>query len=172
MTTLYHGSPFCVEHPLVGAGRPNLDFGPGFYLTNLKEQAENWAVIISSRSKEPSPQAWLNTYHFDLDAALTEGYRLLTLETYDRRWLEFIAASRHGLQPWADYDLIEGGVANDKVVDAIEAYLSGMADLERTLGKLAYAKPNHQLCLRSQSLIDRHLHPAGSHLIEEGGAHA
>lgn len=170
MIPLYHGSTFCVEQPLVSAGRERLDFGQGFYLTRLQEQAQDWAVRLQLVRR--APQAWLNTYHFDLDAALAEGYRMLTLEAYDRRWLEFIAASRHGHQPWADYDLIEGGVANDKVVDAIEAYLSGMADLERTLGKLAYAKPNHQLCLRSQSLIDRHLHHAGSHLIEEGGVHA
>ena len=28
-----------VEHPLVSVGRKNLDFGNGFYLTDLEEQA-------------------------------------------------------------------------------------------------------------------------------------
>lgn len=168
MITLYHGSPFCVVQPLASAGRKNLDFGQGFYLTRLREQAETWAVIISSRQKENrAPEAWLNIYEFDLEAALADGYRLLCLESYDRQWLDFISASRHGEQPWAEYDFIEGGVANDKVVDAIEAYLVGLADLEHTLGKLAYAKPNHQICLRNQVLIDRHLHYVSSRLITE-----
>lgn len=173
MITLYHGSPFRVPAPLVSAGRKNLDFGQGFYLTRLREQAETWAVILSSRQKGNHPlEAWLNIYEFDLEGTLADGYRLLHLEAYDRQWLDFIAASRHGEQPWAEYDFIEGGVANDKVVDAIEAYLSGLADLEHTLGKLAYAKPNHQICLRNQTLIDRHLHHVGSHPItleEKGG---
>ena len=36
---LYHGSNVIVEHPLVSIGRKDLDFGPGFYLTPLFEQA-------------------------------------------------------------------------------------------------------------------------------------
>lgn len=39
MTTLFHGSYVSVPSPLTGVGRRELDFGPGFYLTNLREQA-------------------------------------------------------------------------------------------------------------------------------------
>lgn len=165
MITLYHGSTFSVEQPLSNAGRENLDFGQGFYLTRLQEQAQAWAIRMQLTRR--APEAWLNIYEFDLEAALADGYRPLRLEAYDRQWLDFISASRHGKQPWAEYDFIESGVANDKVVDAIEAYLSGLADLEHTLGKLAYAKPNHQICLRSQVLIDRHLHYVSSRQITE-----
>lgn len=38
--TLYHGSSVIVEQPLASIGRRDLDFGPGFYLTPLREQAE------------------------------------------------------------------------------------------------------------------------------------
>ena len=41
--TLYHGSTDIVERPLVSIGRKDLDFGPGFYLTPLHEQASQWA---------------------------------------------------------------------------------------------------------------------------------
>lgn len=165
MITLYHGSTVCVDRPLVSAGRVELDFGQGFYLTRLQQQAVEWANRLQLVRR--SPQAWLNTYHFDFDAALASGYRVLRLEAYDRRWLDFIAGSRHGEQPWADYDLIEGGVANDKVVDAIEAYLSGLAGIEHTLGKLSYAQPNHQICLRNQQLIDEYLKCIDSRLITD-----
>lgn len=166
MITLYHGSPYCVEHPLVNVGRTVLDFGPGFYLTRLRHQAVEWALRIKSR-KQPGvpPEAWLNTYRFDLDAALADGHRLLTFEAYDLRWLHFIAASRRDQSPWAPYDLIEGGVANDRVIDAIEAYIEGIIDADAALGRLAYARPNHQLCLRSQSLADRYLHHVSSQPI-------
>lgn len=39
-------------------------------------------------------------YEFDLEAALADGYRHLCLEAYDRQWLDFISASRHGEEPW------------------------------------------------------------------------
>ena len=166
MITLYHGSSTKVESPLVHLGRTDLDFGQGFYLTQLKEQAEAWAVIICSRKKN-NPTPWLNTYRFDMDEAISQGYKILRFESYNREWLDFIAASRHGKAPWEGYDLIEGGVANDKVVDAVEAYLAGLADVEHTLNKLVYTKPNNQICLLSQQLIDCCLVYIDSYKISE-----
>ena len=76
MITLYHGSSAKVEAPLVHLGRTDLDFGQGFYLTQLKEQAEAWAVIICSRKKN-NPTPWLNIYQFDMDKAILQGYKIL-----------------------------------------------------------------------------------------------
>jgi hypothetical protein len=141
-----------VEHPLVALGRKNLDFGQGFYVTTYREQAIQWAMRqqILRRSQE----AWLNVYVLDMEKVSAGNYALKRLDGYNNEWLEFIAASRHGQTPWQGYDLIEGGVANDKVVDAVEAYLAGLADVEHTLNKLAYALPNNQICLLNQELID------------------
>ncbi len=156
MMTLYHGSTCKVETPLVKTGRQNLDFGPGFYLTLLKEQAERWAVITSSR-KSVGAAPLLNTYTFDLDAALAAGFRRLSFDSYNKEWLDFIADSRSGKQPWQGYDMVEGGVANDRVIEAVEAYLSGYASMEKTLGLLAYTEPNHQICLLNQEMVDMYL---------------
>ena len=46
MTTLYHGSYIAVSSPFVGLGRKKVDFGQGFYLTKLREQAASWAICI------------------------------------------------------------------------------------------------------------------------------
>ena len=73
-------------------------------------------------------------------------------------WLNFIVASRNGKQPWTGYDIIEGGVANDRVIDTIEDYLNDIITIEQALGQLVYAQPNHQICLLNQQLIDTHLH--------------
>ena len=43
MSTLYHGSYQSIPSPLTGVGRRELDFGPGFYVTSLRDQAERWA---------------------------------------------------------------------------------------------------------------------------------
>ena len=150
--TLFHGSTQIVEHPLVIKGRDNLDFGKGFYLTSYREQAQQWALRL--KVIRQANIVWVNKYTLDMDKVLQLGYRYLQMPSYDLEWLNFIAASRHGARPWSSYDIIEGGVANDKVVDAVEAYIAGLADVERTLNKLSYARPNNQICLLNQELID------------------
>lgn len=42
---LYHGSDSIVEKPDVTCGRSDLDFGQGFYLTDIREQAENGQLL-------------------------------------------------------------------------------------------------------------------------------
>ncbi|MDD6613051.1 MAG: DUF3990 domain-containing protein [Bacteroidales bacterium] len=49
MITLFHGSYISVQAPLVKLGRKKVDFGQGFYLTNLRKQAEAWAKTIAER---------------------------------------------------------------------------------------------------------------------------
>ncbi|WP_287621149.1 DUF3990 domain-containing protein [Parabacteroides sp.] len=45
---------------MAGVCRPNLDFGIGFYVTDLKEQAVRWALRTAEvRHKD---EAWLNVY--------------------------------------------------------------------------------------------------------------
>ena len=39
MRKVYHGSTHIIERPLCHVGRDNLDFGKGFYVTNIKKQA-------------------------------------------------------------------------------------------------------------------------------------
>ena len=57
MIEVYHGGTEAINHPLVSAGREGLDFGKGFYVTLLREQAELWAdrmiAIYSSRITMP-----------------------------------------------------------------------------------------------------------------------
>ena len=43
MKIVYHGSFVSVPEPLTNVGRRELDFGPGFYVTTIREQAERWA---------------------------------------------------------------------------------------------------------------------------------
>lgn len=37
MITLYHGALMPIQKPIATAGRPNLDFGRGFYTTTLNK---------------------------------------------------------------------------------------------------------------------------------------
>ena len=136
---LYHGATVLVEHPLCDFGRPDLDFGRGFYQADSR--------------KEPGV---LNLYEFDRESAIQE-YRYLLFPAYDRDWLHFIVDSRNGLKPWADYDIIEGGIANDRVVDTVNLYSLGLMDEETALSRLSEHQPNNQICILNQEIIEKHL---------------
>lgn len=148
---LYHGSYMSVPAPLTGVGRRELDFGPGFYVTSLREQAVRWARRVCVVRAIDTPV--LSTYEFD-DSLLPNGVHRLQLERYDREWLDFIVSSRRGEEPWKDYDIIEGGVANDQVIDTVEDYYSGRITAEQAIGQLRFARPTHQMCISSQRIVD------------------
>ncbi len=147
--TLYHGSNVVVKQPLVSIGRKDLDFGPGFYLTPLFEQASQWATRIKIIRR--AEQAVVNTYTY----SPPDGYHVKRFDAYDKEWLDFIVDSRAGKRPWAGFDVIEGGVADDRVIDAVEAYINGYADVEHTLRQLVYHKPNYQICILNQEIADK-----------------
>ena len=44
---LYHGSNIAIDSINLAMCRPYKDFGKGFYLTDIKEQAEKMAVRVS-----------------------------------------------------------------------------------------------------------------------------
>ena len=87
MITLFHGSYISVQAPLVKLGRKKVDFGQGFYLTNLRKQAESWAKTIAER-KGRNTQPAVSTFLFDYDAAKSAGYRIKVFESYNLEWIE------------------------------------------------------------------------------------
>lgn len=153
MITLYHSGTQRIVHPLANVGRPNLDFGQGFYLTNILEQAQRWAVRISRQRLEPGI---INVYEMDW-GKVTACFRYLCFKQYDKEWLDFVVDSRLGKMPWKGFDIIEGGVANDRVIDTVEGYIAGTIDEEHVLRQLAQHAPNNQICLLNQQLIDDYL---------------
>ena len=48
---VYHGGTDIVEAPICKFGRRNLDFGQGFYVTDIRKQALEWAVLMADRRK-------------------------------------------------------------------------------------------------------------------------
>lgn len=63
-------------------------------------------------------------------------FRYYRFEHYDNEWLQYIVANRMGHVDIAQYDVIEGGVANDRVIDSVEAYMANLMSLENVLREL------------------------------------
>lgn len=150
---VYHGGTEKVEFPICKFGRLNLDFGQGFYVTDLRKQAADWAALVADRRNLPPI---INRYRLDRDAILKEA-RCKVFTAYDRDWLQFIVASRRGQNVADDYDYIEGGVANDRVVDTVNLYMAGLMDENTALVRLSQHQPNNQMCILSQELVNKYL---------------
>lgn len=144
---LYHSSNQKIGYPDISYSRNYLDFGKGFYLTTLQDQAIQYAQRFLRRNQE----AWLNTYDFQFDAT---KWKVLKFEAYDREWLNFISRCRSG-HDTTNYDIVIGGIANDKVIQTLDRYFMGELSAEQALGLLKYEKPNNQYCIRSQSLLNK-----------------
>lgn len=161
MLTVYHGATDVVSSPICAFGRPRLDFGQGFYVTDIKEQAIRWAKTMSGKRSLPPV---LNIYTLERELILLEGkHKIFT--SYDAEWLDFIVANRRGENLASEYDYIEGGIANDRVIDTVNLYIQGLIDSATALQQLAFYKPNNQICLINQSLTDKYLHYYGSERI-------
>lgn len=100
-------------------------------------------------------------YEFDKEAAMTT-FHYHKFEAYDREWLQFIVGNRDGGDLWCQWDIIEGGVANDRVIDTVENYRAGLIDEETALRLLAQHQPNHQISIVKQEIVNKYLRFTGS----------
>ncbi len=146
---VYHGSSEVVRQPDILHSFRALDFGKGFYVTTVREQAERWArrkvVLVGGR-------AIVNQYQMDDDMTELQVKRFSD-DLSD--WIEFVCDCRDGKLGYQDYDLIIGKVANDKVFRVVDMYHSGIWDKERAIMEIR-AYPNYdQLAFITQIAIDK-----------------
>ena len=88
------------------------------------------------------------------DEKLSElNVRVKDFRAYSREWLHFVADNRNGTSQ-EKYDIVQGGVANDKVFNTLELFFSNLIPEDEVLARLKYEKPNYQICICKQNLID------------------
>lgn len=155
---LYHGSYVEIQTPDLVHSRKNVDFGRGFYTTPFYEQAVKWCEKFKRRGK----CGFISHYRFDERAYLE--LKILKFDSYSEEWLDFILNCRNG-NDFTDYDVVVGGVANDKVFNTVELYFDHLIEKKEALHRLCYEKPNLQICLRTQKALDGYLHYEGGEQI-------
>lgn len=154
---LYHGSYIEVAEPDLKHSRPNVDFGLGFYVTPLYEQAVKWCGKFKRRGREGVISC------YDIDENSYTLLKVLRFESYSEEWLDFILNCRRG-NDVTDYDVVIGGVANDKVFNTVELFFEGLIDKTEALKRLRYEEPNLQICFRSEKAL-KQLHFKGSEKV-------
>lgn len=155
---LYHGSYMEVSKPDLLHSRLNVDFGRGFYTTPIFDQAAKWCGKYKHRGRDGVLSEYL------LNDEALKNCKVLKFETYSEEWLDFILSCRKGSDE-TDYDIVIGGVANDKVFNTIELYYDGLIDKTEALKRLRYENPNLQICFRTQEVIEKYLSFEGSRKV-------
>lgn len=144
---LYHGSYLEIAKPDLQHSRENVDFGKGFYTTPIYEQAVKWC----ERLKKQGQEGVVSTYEFDMEH--TTQWQIRQFDTYSEEWLDFILNCRRG-NDTSTYDIVIGGVANDKVFNTVELYFDGLIDKQEAIKRLRYEKPNQQICFRTEKVLE------------------
>lgn len=151
--TVYHGGTDEIKSPLVHVGRPNLDFGPGFYITDMYLQAKEWAEQVADL-RDASPI--VSAYHLRQQDILGCCNAKIFAE-YNSEWLDFVTSNRLGKNVWKGYDYVEGGIANDRVINTVRLYMNGFISADEAIRRLKYYKPTNQICILNQQLLNEHL---------------
>ena len=130
---LYHGSIVTVRKPNLRQGRPNTDYGKGFYTTVDFDQAARWARIRRDRAGEGN--AMVSVYEVD-DNLLSDGVlKIMEYNGATKEWLDFVVANRR-FAPLHDYDIVLGPVANDNLYATISLYENGELSAEAAVVQL------------------------------------
>ncbi|MDR1341687.1 MAG: DUF3990 domain-containing protein, partial [Prevotellaceae bacterium] len=142
---VYHGSYIEVTKIDLTKCAPHKDFGRGFYVTKIKEQAEIWASRIG---EDHSCKGFVTEFIFYENAFIDGAHRVLRFDSYSDEWLDFVTLNRRKDSPLPahGYDIVEGPVADDKISRQIDNYIDGKISREKFLKMLRHKEPTHQIC--------------------------
>ena len=156
---LFHGSPYIIDKPEYGKGRPNNDYGRGFYCTEDKLLAKEWAVdenrdgyvnqyeldldglkVIDLNSEEYCVLHWitilLNNRRFDLDTPLSrEAYRYL---------------SDNFMPDLSRADVIRGYRADDSYFSFAQDFINGTISVRQLGNAMKLGELGTQFVLKSK----------------------
>ncbi len=161
---LFHGSSRRIEQPRFGAGKMYNDYGRGFYCTEVRDMAMEWAV-------DRGRNGYVNAYEIDLAGLdvlnLNDGsYGILS-------WLAVLLENRtfdipsglaleareylldHFLPDYQTRDIIRGYRADDSYFSFAQDFINGTISL-RQLGRAMHlGKLGEQVVIKSQAAFSR-----------------
>ena len=141
---LYHGSNRKVTDIDLSKCRPYKDFGQGFYLTDIREQAVQMARRIV-RLYGGSP--WVSAFSFDETALATDEIKSMSFENPTKEWALFVLNNRNKrFKDIGDalcnqdnkYDIVFGPIANDDIAYLFRTFTSGLIDIDALIRGLEY----------------------------------
>ncbi|MBQ5559236.1 MAG: DUF3990 domain-containing protein [Lachnospiraceae bacterium] len=157
---LYHGSNTDIKEINLAMCRPYKDFGQGFYLTIMKEQAEKMANRVA-RIYGGSPI--LNIYEIDENFIRNTNLNIKNFGTEtSEEWARFVKNNRS--REYTDfsnpecnfdnkYDIVVGPIADDDMALLFRQFENGMLTFEKMLSGMIYKKTTNQYSFHTQEAI-------------------
>jgi hypothetical protein len=139
---LYHGTN--VDFDVIDLTKSNKykDFGQGFYLTDIRSQAEE---LAAKKSRLFGGYPVIQEYEFDETLLNGAELKVLKFDKPSTEWAEFIFKNRNRDNNFThDYDIVIGPIANDGVAYLLGRYEEGTLTIEELSDKLDYKKLNSQ----------------------------
>ena len=148
---LYHGSNMDFDVIDISKSSPYKDFGRGFYLTDIRQQAEEMAEKKTSLFKGvPVVQA----YEFDEIWLSSPELNILMFQSATRDWAEFIFKNRsRNANFHHDFDIVYGPIANDGVAYLLGRFEEGTLTIDELAKELEYRKLNNQYFFGTEKSI-------------------
>ncbi len=139
---LYHGTNMEFDVIDLSKSSPFKDFGRGFYLTDLKHQAEEMAEKKTTLFKGiPVVQA----YEFDERWLTSSVLKVMLFQSVTLEWAEFIFKNRSRSANFHhDFDIVYGPIANDGVAYLLGRFEEGTLTIGELAKELKYKKLNNQ----------------------------
>ena len=162
--TLYHGSSEIIENPVFGKGKIYNDYGRGFYCTEHKELAKEWACTENL-------DGYANKYEIE-----TEGLKILNLMSQDYsvlHWLALLMNNRkfristpvmkkgvewikeHFLVNVEEYDIVIGYRADDSYFSFARAFVNNEISFKQLSRAMMLGELGLQVVLISSKAFER-----------------
>lgn len=157
---LYHGSNVKIDSINLAMCRPYKDFGKGFYLTDMKEQAEKMAARVA-RIYGGFPV--VSTFEIDDNFREFPEARIMDFGVQtSEEWAKFVMNNRN--RAFADeknvlcnqdnkYDIVIGPVADDNMALLFRQYENEIIDFEILLKGLIYKRTSSQYSFHTEKGI-------------------
>ena len=152
---LYHGGLQAVESPRIIKSELGRDFGFAFYTTDIREQAERWALWrkrTALHNGDLSARAVVSVFRFDESPARAK-LRFRDFPEVSLEWLDLVVACRSDLDFKHDFDIVTGKIANDNVGETIAYVLAGVMRKEDAIERLKFQKINRQLAFCTERAL-------------------
>jgi hypothetical protein len=139
---LFHGSNTAITRVDLEKCRPFKDFGKGFYLTPLKNQAEQMAQRTARIYGGTSVVS-----AFEFDDLQIESLSLLRFELPSKEWAQFVINNRNrhfhrnsdeDSNHDCRYDIVIGPIANDDLALLFRQFENGLIDIDLLVKKMEY----------------------------------
>ena len=149
---VFHGTTLKITEPRIITSEIGRDFGFAFYTTDIREQAERWAIrrakILSRKEKKPVP-AIVNLFEWKQEKNL----KIKEFNGASMEWLDMVVACRSDLRFKHDYDIVIGKIANDNVGETVSYVVQGVMRKEDAIERLKFEKINNQIAFCTESAL-------------------